>query len=473
MMFEPLDQAKTRLDAHRPFSPEQQVEIDRVVIPRRIYTSNAFEDNSLTLEETAYYIETQRMIGGKLEREYHEVKGMLEAVTFLREAAQSGRDLDEEFIHDLHRVLTEPIEQPDRFNPGEYRSLDSIILGQDGIRLNFVTPSRIPEEMAALIAWYRERSAALHPLERAVRFHYRFSLIHPFTDGNGRVARLLDDFLLENAGYGPLIVEDREEYFAAHRQPDSQLPRENRTVASETADLSEFMLVLQKCSLRSMELMLDVLEKRESPIALDLQSRLEAFDQTLSGDAAKEVDQHLIEAKEATKLALGRDISELLKGHLQSRFVQFIFSGPAKFSRNNHNYSPLISEVSKRHQFSFAPSEALYEYHLVPNLQGIEASGMPLQPFMKLLSIAVLSFADNVGIFSAVLPFEFGRVYIKQENREEISLKLEEDSITEMIGPAAYPEWDRRKLQEFLLQTLDNYFQRIEEDYQAWEDNKS
>jgi len=109
----------------------------------------------------------------------------------------------------------------------------------------------------------------------------------------------------------------------------------------------------------------------------------------------------------------------------------------------------------------------------VPNLQGIEASGMPLQPFMKLLSIAVLSFADNVGIFSAVLPFEFGRVYIKQENREEISLKLEEDSITEMIGPAAYPEWDRRKLQEFLLQTLDNYFQRIEEDYQAWEDNKS
>ncbi len=472
-MFEPLDQAKSRLDKYRPFTPEQQAEMDRVLLPRRIHTSNAFEDNSLTLEETAYYIETRRMIGGKLEREYHEVKGMLEAIGFLREAAHSGRDPDDRFILELHRVLTEPIEQPDRFHPGEYRTLDSVIIGQDGIRLNFVSPERIPAEMEALLAWYRERAASLHPLERAARFHYRFSLIHPFADGNGRVARLLDDFMLENAGYGPLVVENREEYFTAHRQPDAQLPKENRTAAAETVDISDFMIVLRNCSLRSMELMLDVLEKRESPIALDLESRLEAFDQTLAGNAAADVDQHLIEAKEATKLALGRDIAELLKGHLKSRFVQFIFSGPAKFSRNNHDYSPLISEVSRRHQFTFAPAEALYEYHLVPNLQGIEASGMPLKPFMKLLSIAVLSHADRVGIFSAVLPFEFGRVYIKQENREEISLKLDQDSITEMIGPASYPEWDRGKLQEFLLRTLDNYFQRIEEDYQAWEESKS
>lgn len=473
LMFASLDEAKTRLDSHRPFTPAQAVEIDRVLIPQRIYYSNVFEDNSLTLEETTYYIETRRMIGGKLEREYHEVKGLLEAILFLRTVMESGADLDETIIKKLHKVLTAPIEQLERFQPGEYRTLDSIILVQGGSRLNFVSPARINEEIIALLSWYHERSQSLHPLERAARFHYRFSLIHPFADGNGRVARLIDDFILEKAGYGPLIVENREKYFAAHRQPDEQLPPDERAAASETVDLSEFMKVLEDCSLRSTQLMLDILEHKESPAALDLRARLEIFDKAISGETTPSSDQKLLEQKEAAKLALGHDISEFLKGRLQSHYVQFIFSGPAKFYQNNQNYSPLIAEISQRHQYGFTPAEALYEYHLVPNIGQIEAAGMPMKPFMKLFSIAILSHQNKVGIFSAVLPFEFGKVYLKQENREEVSMKLNKESIRELIGPAAYEEWDKSALHEFLFQSLDDYFQRIEEDYKATREQKS
>ncbi len=465
-MIEKLDELKAKLDAYRPFSKEQAAKIDHTLIPQRIYYSNTFEDNTLTLEETSYYLETQRMVGGKLEREYDEVKGLLAAMLFTRELVVSGKDLDEDIIKQVHAVLTKPIEQQQRFQPGEYRSLDSIILGREGSRLSFVAPKQITAEIAALIVWYKEKGQQLHPLERAARFHYRLSLIHPFTDGNGRTARLLDDFILEKAGYGPLLVEDPKRYFEAHRQPDVQLPQEERVVSAETVELNNFISILGECSLKSMQLMLDVLEQREMPITVDLKDRLASFDKAISGETEIPADRRILEEKESTKLVLGRDLTEVLKGKLKSKYVQFIFSGPAKFSQNNHNYSPLIAEVSRRNELSYSAAETLYEYHIVPNLDQIEKSGIPMAPFMKLLAISIISHGDSVGIYSGLMPFEFGKVYIKQENREEIILRLDAETVAEMVGPVSYDEWDKEKLHEFIFSSLDSYFQSIEAAYQ-------
>ena len=464
-MQDELDELKSKLDAHRPFSDEQMAKIDAVLVPRRVFFTNTFEDNSLTLEETKYYIETNRMVGGKLEREFHEIKGVVDAISYLRDQSRKNGDLSEEMIKELHAVLTKPIGQDERYGPGEYKSRDIPILGEDGSRINFAQHRRVPQEIASLLKWYGEKAGQQHPLEVAARFHYRLALIHPFMDGNGRVARLLDDFILEKWGYGPAIVEDRGAYFEALHQADSQLPAKDRIAASADVDLSAFMAVLGRVSLASMQLMLDVLEERFKPPQKDLTARLEIFDKTISGDTASETDRRLLEEKEATKLALGREIAETLKGKIQSKFVQFGLSGPAKFQQNNHQYSPLISEVTARHQFSFSPSESLYEYHLVPDLEGLEKEGMPMEPFMKLLSFAILSSGQEVGVFSGLLTFEFGRIYIKQENREEIVMKLDADSIRELLGSTSYEDWDLKGLNDFIYNSLDNYFHRIESDY--------
>jgi len=465
-MYEQLDKLKAQLDVHRPFSAEQQAKLDSELIPRRIYYTNVFEDNTLTLEETRYYIENNRMTGGKLEREFHEVKGLVEAIFYLRRLQEESRDLDEDCIKELHKILTAPIEQEERYYPGEFRSLDSSILGAEGSKINFVSHKRVPNEIDALLKWYHERSASLHPAERATRFHYRFSLIHPFADGNGRVARLLDDFILEKAGYGPIIIEDRTKYFDAHRQPDSALPSKNRLAASEDVDLSAFVAAICEASSLSMQLMLDIIEDRFKPTPVDLSTRMKLFDQTISGDTATEADRRAQEEKEATKLAIGREISELLKDRVQSKYVQFGLSGPAKFQQNNHQYSPLIAEVTARHKFTFSPSEGLYEYHFVPDLEGVEKAGMPLEPFMKLMSFAIISHDKTVGVFSGLLTFEFGRVYIKQENREEIVMRLDKDSIRELLGPTSYTEWDTKQLNKFVYNSLDYYLHRIESEYQ-------
>jgi len=464
-MLEQLEALKTKLDQYRPFSPELAAKIDASLIPRRIYLTNVFEDNSLTLEETAYYIETQRTIGGKLEREYREVKGLLNAIQFIRELQQSQTELSVDVIMQIHHKLTEPIEQEQRFNPGQFRSMDSLILGKQGSRINFLAAERIGNEMAALLDWYLDKGKALHPLECATRFHYRFSLIHPFTDGNGRVARLIDDFLLERAGYGPLVIEDINQYFAAHRMPDTQLSGDQGLVAAETVDLTPFMAVLGECSARGLELMLEVAENRQSPIAVDLKARFEMFDRSITGDHSTLHDRQLLDAKETTKLALGRDLSERLKGQLSSKTVQFAFTGPAKFQQNNHSFSPLISELTTRHEYKFQASETLYEFHVVPHLESIQSAGLPLEPFMKLLAIAILSHGDSVGVYTAILPFEFGKVYITQENRDEVVLTLDKNSLREMVGSAYYDDWDIDALGRFLFASMDTYLKRIEEDY--------
>jgi len=464
-MRDKLENLKTRLDALRPFSAEQQKKIDRELIPRRVHFTNAFGDNSLTLEETRYFLETQRMVGGKLEREFQEIKGALEATRFLRQLMRDSQDLSEAIIKKLHEVLTQPIEQPERYFPGQYKHRDAPYLSKDGSLVNFVPHEKVPEEMAALMAWYQEANGKQHPVEVAARFHYRFSLIHPFMEANGRVARFLDDFILEKAGYGPAIVEHREKYYAAMRSADQSLPAGERLPAAQNTDLTEFVAAMEECSCSSMELMLDILEERFMPATKDLEARLEIFDKIISGDTVSEADRRIQEEKETTKLAIAREIEEMLKQKIRSKVVKFVLTGPAKFQHNNHQYSPLIAEVSGQHKFAFSAAEILYEYYLSPDIEEIEKNEMPVKPFMRLISFAILSHAKSVGIFSGVLNFEFGRVYIKQENRAERILRLQPESIHEMLGAASYQDWDFNELRKFVYNSLDYYFHLIELDY--------
>jgi fido (protein-threonine AMPylation protein) len=464
-MYEKLANLKSRLEAFRPFTEEQQSRLDAVLLPRRIQYTNAFGVNTLTLEETRYFLETQRMIGGKLEREFDQIKGVLGAIIYLRPILASAQELDEEIISKLHATLTEPINQHDHYLPGKYRPRDLPILGQAGSRIDFTPPEQIAQEVAGLLNWYHNEGQNLHPLERAARFHYRFSLIHPFMEANGRMARLLDDFILEKGGFGPALAESRERYFNAMRAADLSQPHGQRLPSNGNVDLGQFITVVGEACAVGMQLMLDVLENRLAADSTDLETRLEIFDRVLAGDVAGESDRRLQEEKETAKLAISREVGEFLKDKVRSKVVQFALAGPAKFQHNNHQFSPLIAEVTARHKAAFSPWEVLYEYHLGPDLDAVEQRGLPVKPFMKLLGIAILSFNHTVGIFSGVLDFDFGRVYIKQINRNELILKLQPESVRELTGKSNYQDWDLKELRKFIFNSLDSYFHQIEEGF--------
>ncbi len=81
--------------------------------------------------------------------------------------------------------------------------------------------------MHDLINWYRIKMEKenVNAVLLASEFHYKFVRIHPFDDGNGRLARILMNFILMQFGYPPVIVktQDKQNYFAALRQADADL----------------------------------------------------------------------------------------------------------------------------------------------------------------------------------------------------------------------------------------------------------
>ena len=102
----------------------------------------------------------------------------------------------------------------DEFVVGGYRCDMRFIEGADFVP---VGPIQVVYEMKDLISFYKKNKYKIHPIELASEFHLRFVTIHPFSEGNGRMARLLMNFILDRSGF-PMIdisVENREGYINA------------------------------------------------------------------------------------------------------------------------------------------------------------------------------------------------------------------------------------------------------------------
>ena len=96
-------------------------------------------------------------------------------------------------------------------SPGEYRRIQILIEKAE----HEPPPTfEVPELMNDLIKWYKQNKTKIHPFELAVLLHTKFVTIHPFVDGDGRVARALLNFILERNDYPKLYLglEDRNAY---------------------------------------------------------------------------------------------------------------------------------------------------------------------------------------------------------------------------------------------------------------------
>ena len=106
---------------------------------------------------------------------------------------------------------------------GEYKSLPNNPRRPDGEVHIYCPPERTKEEMEALIRMYREADAAYSPEVKSAWLHHRFTQIHPFQDGNGRVARALASLVFLREGLFPLVLResDRVQYISALEAADA------------------------------------------------------------------------------------------------------------------------------------------------------------------------------------------------------------------------------------------------------------
>jgi Fic family protein len=231
---------KKALDALRPLSAGALTQLQAHYDVELTYTSNAIEGNTLSYRETAEVIEHGITVGGKPLRDHLEALDHYDAVLWMRMLAASDAPIGESVITELHRRIVL------RSRPeiaGIYSTYPRRIAGSSVI---FPNPVKIPALMTDLGTAIE--AAPVNP-DAAFDAHFRLTAIHPFSDGNGRTARLLMNLMLIRRGYPPVAIrpEDRSEYLATLE------------TGSLTEDMTPFNVFMGKRLLATLEDYLAVL----------------------------------------------------------------------------------------------------------------------------------------------------------------------------------------------------------------------
>lgn len=217
-IIQKIDDLQKKINSHKPFSEEilglwqEKLRIDWT------YNSNAIEGNTLTYGETAFFLREGLTSEGRPLKDYLEAKNHAEAIDYLLDVIKGDREMTESFIKELHGLLLKDIHFTyakggngqlikKTLNAGKYKVLPNHVLTISGKIHKYVDPIHVKDEMEKLIKWFNQEKA-IHIIERATIFHYKFVSIHPFDDGNGRMARLLMNLILMKAGYPPCIIKN-------------------------------------------------------------------------------------------------------------------------------------------------------------------------------------------------------------------------------------------------------------------------
>ena len=199
------------------------------------YNSNHIEGNTLTYHETELLLIHGRTAGGHPMRDYEEMKAHDVAIDYTRSLAGEEQIIGEGDIRQLNKILLkEPFlkyaetsdGQPTspRIVPGQYKTQPNHVRTVTGELHQFAEPEETPPLMEEWTRDFRrdlERSAYPLPLFLA-ESHWRFLCIHPFDDGNGRIARLLANYALLRNNLPPIVIksEDRDRYIGGLQNAD-------------------------------------------------------------------------------------------------------------------------------------------------------------------------------------------------------------------------------------------------------------
>lgn len=209
-LLQKIDELQKIINNKRPLNEIEQKELKDYFAIGLTYSSNALEGNSLTISETKVILEDGLTVGGKPLKDILEAVGHKRAYDFMYNLAKE-KAISEEHIKQLHKLFYQGI---DETNAGVYRKQRVFISGSE---YNVAPYDQIDVLMSAMIENFNEVRASEHPVVFAAKLHQKFVYIHPFVDGNGRVARLLLNLSLLQDGYPIVVIPPicRSEYIAA------------------------------------------------------------------------------------------------------------------------------------------------------------------------------------------------------------------------------------------------------------------
>ncbi len=196
-----------------PLSTEKLKEHFRT---QHIFHSAGIEGNRLTLQETMLVLKEGITISEKSIQDTVEVKNLGIAFDFFYELALQNTPITENYIKQMHQLV---VGNDVYVNAGNYRNVGVIITGSEHTPPE---PFEVPFKMQDLMNWLNENLNQENPIILAAVAHHEMAKIHPFTDGNGRTARLLLNLILMKQGYPICSIKrtERPRYYEALVEAD-------------------------------------------------------------------------------------------------------------------------------------------------------------------------------------------------------------------------------------------------------------
>ena len=322
-----IDELKGRWISGARLSPQVLGRLKRSVLITSTGASTRIEGARLSdadIEKLMRGLDIQKFTN----RDKQEVKGYYELLENVFNSWKSLK-INESLIKHFHKELLKYTEK-DKSHRGEYKKNENKVhmvdeAGQSIGILFDTTPAYLtPAQMQDLVKWIQEKliEKKYHPLLIIGNFLVEFLKIHPFSDGNGRLSRVLTNLLLLHAGYlympyishEKLIEDNKPDYYVSLRKSQKTISSKKESI---TAWLNFFLDITLKQSQMAVELLSkENIEKILSEKQLMVWQYIENVKETSTGDIIKNTDiarptvkqalEALLKLKKIERIGLGR-----------------------------------------------------------------------------------------------------------------------------------------------------------------------
>ncbi len=225
-LIQRVEEKKAKLDSIRPLEQDTLRRLEQWYDVEFTYSSNALEGNTLTRSETAIVLEKGITVRGKPLKDHEEAVDHFEAIKFVRDLVKDPRPISEKDVCDIHRLVVAKTQSD---QAGQYSRFERRIAGS---QVKLANPEGIPSLMGDFGQWLSQADSTP---DNAIEAHLKLVTIHPFSDGNGRTARLLMNLKLMRGGYPPIIIHPE------HR-PDYIDSLEKAQLSGDNTDFRYFLL---------------------------------------------------------------------------------------------------------------------------------------------------------------------------------------------------------------------------------------
>lgn len=213
-LLKDLDPLLETIRAARPLQPAVVRRLRNELLGDQVHNSNAIEGNALSLRETRAVLETGQMVDVSRQRDSLEALNLGKAIEAVQSTIPGNvRVADETYFRDVHRILFVGLNDD---IAGQYRNVRVVLTGAKH------QPPREFEPALRSVFDQLKDTGAQHPVVTAAWAHWALARLHPFEDGNGRMARLWQDYVLLANDQSPAIIpkSQQKEYYGSLQSAD-------------------------------------------------------------------------------------------------------------------------------------------------------------------------------------------------------------------------------------------------------------